>query len=162
MCSGPFRARSVPSVSKPTPAKPRPGGFVKPTPARLCSRWDGQLCGNSPGCLGIYQTFVMPTQSGDSCCMRTATVIILTQRVYPGQPHPRRPSKHGESVASGAVPCPYRKFNRPTVKVFNTVVSIIGGKSYSYSIFPLRNTRTLERYPVCAENTLIFQCESPV
>jgi len=91
-----LRAWSVPSVSKPTPAKMRPCGFVKPTPAGFCSRWGGQFRGNSPGCLGICHAFVTPTQSDEALyayCYYNhldSTCVPLTT--------PRRPSKHGENI----------------------------------------------------------------
>ena len=97
MC-GPIRLRawSVPSVSKPTPAKTRPCGFVKPTPAGFCSRFGGQFRGNSPGYLGIYHTFVTPAQRVEALyvyCYYLFTIIHLSllssSIIYLPIPHAR-------------------------------------------------------------------------
>ena len=91
-----LRAWSVPSVSKPTPAKMRPCGFVKPTPAGFCSRFGGQFHGKSPGCLGICHAFVTPMQSDETlyaygyCNHLDSTCVPSTA--------PRRPSKHGDNI----------------------------------------------------------------
>jgi len=89
------RAWSVASVSKPTPAKTRPCGFVKPTPAGFCSRFGGHwFRGNSPSCLGIRHAFVTPAKGVEALyvyCYCLFTIIrpplLSSSIIYLPVPH---------------------------------------------------------------------------